>query len=718
MLCYLAGMEPYYIKCIKDDLFQPKTAEGDDKPESQWTPNERRVVVQDQRLKRIIMSCLPDDIIESVISCEIAKATWNDLVYSLKGLRNANHTQTLDLADIYRRFIYEDNLIQRSQADQKVQKDYKVEYKKIKAKLALLEENPSTSQTPKTFQPKNKGLVAETFDWDEEEVSDDEEVNQVKVLMALADDELTVGKNHARNGEWIDITMRKKKVLGGEMLTESSSKMNENKNLSVPASMGILVPESQAINESLKPTKTSNTPEPSKDSEMESLTPLPPLKNLQGALPSSEVNSTQKTQESNSQIQQTESSKSVDSSKISQDSKPKVQNTSSSKSLRLKPIQKPQLKCELCHYTNHSTDECYRILYCMICKREDYRTSSHEMYTASLKMSENYKAQPYQYASSSKQILKAKVKPFPPCTHCGFNDHRHDDCRNYPECGIYRRISQNFSSPYTPEQNGVAEKKNRTLIKSARIMLNGSVLSKHFWTEVVRIASFRIFNTRRQQVEETYHVTFAESMKAIRFTNTSQDEIGIDDSSRYPPDEFLHEDNPSRQYQVDSNVLYCVIPHGLTLTKLTQENLIPEVIASNEPDIRLTENNEGPPDLINTEGTHEQNVYNKQITTQPTEGPSGNNTKISVSINESSVPDVPRSHISNQASTTSHPAPQDRWSKDQHIELVNIIGDPSEGMLIRSMAAKLAANSTSKCLFTDFLSEIKPKKVSEAMKHP
>ncbi|GJU10251.1 retrovirus-related pol polyprotein from transposon TNT 1-94 [Tanacetum coccineum] len=60
------------------------------------------------------------------------------------------------------------------------------------------------------------------------------------------------------------------------------------------------------------------------------------------------VNSNQKTQESNSKIQKTESSKSVDSSRMSQDSKPKVQNTGSSKSLRPKPIQKPQLKCELC----------------------------------------------------------------------------------------------------------------------------------------------------------------------------------------------------------------------------------------------------------------------------------------------------------------------------------------------------------------------------------
>ncbi|GKC77583.1 hypothetical protein Tco_1128357, partial [Tanacetum coccineum] len=64
-------------------------------------------------------------------------------------------------------------------------------------------------RSSKPFQLKNKGLVAETFDWDEEKVSDDEEETQVKVLIALADDELSMGKNHARNGEWIDITMKK-----------------------------------------------------------------------------------------------------------------------------------------------------------------------------------------------------------------------------------------------------------------------------------------------------------------------------------------------------------------------------------------------------------------------------------------------------------------------------------------------------------------------------
>ena len=35
MLCYLAGVEPYYLKCIKDGPFQPKNADDDAKPESQ-----------------------------------------------------------------------------------------------------------------------------------------------------------------------------------------------------------------------------------------------------------------------------------------------------------------------------------------------------------------------------------------------------------------------------------------------------------------------------------------------------------------------------------------------------------------------------------------------------------------------------------------------------------------------------------------------------------
>ncbi|GJZ35016.1 retrovirus-related pol polyprotein from transposon TNT 1-94 [Tanacetum coccineum] len=96
--------------------------------------------------------------------------------------------------------------------------------------------------------------------------------------------------------------------------------------------------------------------------------------------------------------------------------------------------------------------------------------------------------------------------------------------------------------------------------------------------------------------------------------------------------------------------------------------------------------------------------------TQPTNIPSGNNTKVSGFITDSLDPDVTQSYILNQASTSSHPVPQDRWSRDQHIELMNIIDDPDKGMLTRSMAAKLTTASASECLFVGFLSKIEPKK--------
>ncbi|GKB08366.1 retrovirus-related pol polyprotein from transposon TNT 1-94 [Tanacetum coccineum] len=64
------------------------------------------------------------------------------------------------------------------------------------------------------------------------------------------------------------------------------------------------------------------------------------------------------------------------------------------------------------------------------------------------------------------------------------------------------------------------------------------------------------------------------------------------------------------------------------------------------------------------------------------------------------------------------PAPQDRWSQETHIKLVNIIGNPGAGMLTRAMAKQLSVASVHECLFVDFLYEEEPKKVSKALKHP
>ena len=49
-------------------------------------------------------------------------------------------------------------------------------------------------------------------------------------------------------------------------------------------------------------------------------------------------------------------------------------------------------------------------------------------------------------------------------------------------------ISHEFSATYTPQQNGVVDRKNRTLIEMARMMLDEYKTPKHFWAEAVETA--------------------------------------------------------------------------------------------------------------------------------------------------------------------------------------------------------------------------------------
>jgi hypothetical protein len=53
-------------------------------------------------------------------------------------------------------------------------------------------------------------------------------------------------------------------------------------------------------------------------------------------------------------------------------------------------------------------------------------------------------------------------------------------------------IKHEFSSPYTPQQNGVVERKNRTLLDMARTMLDEYKTSDRFWAEAINTACYSI----------------------------------------------------------------------------------------------------------------------------------------------------------------------------------------------------------------------------------
>jgi transposase InsO family protein len=53
-------------------------------------------------------------------------------------------------------------------------------------------------------------------------------------------------------------------------------------------------------------------------------------------------------------------------------------------------------------------------------------------------------------------------------------------------------IKHEFSSPYTPQQKSVVERKNRTLMDMARTMLEEYKASYHFWVEAINTACYSI----------------------------------------------------------------------------------------------------------------------------------------------------------------------------------------------------------------------------------
>ncbi|GJT69208.1 hypothetical protein Tco_1028494 [Tanacetum coccineum] len=77
----------------------------------------------------------------------------------------------------------------------KNQKDYIVKYKGLKEEIVVLTKKIDAITKGKS----EKGLVAKSFDWDEESVSsDDDDVIKVKALMAITEDELSVRMADAR----------------------------------------------------------------------------------------------------------------------------------------------------------------------------------------------------------------------------------------------------------------------------------------------------------------------------------------------------------------------------------------------------------------------------------------------------------------------------------------------------------------------------------------
>ena len=65
----------------------------------------------------------------------------------------------------------------------------------------------------------------------------------------------------------------------------------------------------------------------------------------------------------------------------------------------------------------------------------------------------------------------------------------------------YAGIHMHHSIPYTPQQNGVAERKNRSLKEMATCMMESKNLPPKFWAEAINCASYIQNRVQHKQLD-------------------------------------------------------------------------------------------------------------------------------------------------------------------------------------------------------------------------
>ncbi|GKD13854.1 retrovirus-related pol polyprotein from transposon TNT 1-94 [Tanacetum coccineum] len=258
-------------------------------------------------------------------------------------------------------------------------------------------------------------------------------------------------------------------------------------------------------------------------------------------------------------------------------------------------------------------------------------------------------------------------------------------------------ISQNFSSPCTLEQNGIAERRNKTLIKATRTMLNSAKFPKQFWREVVNNACYTqnrsIIVKRHGKTSydvfrgKSFDISYFHVFRCPVHIHNHRDHLGKFDEkandgfflSYYPMSKAFRVFNIRRQEMEE-------------IVSVTSEDPPEFTVADDQPAINEPDQPESS-DHFELAKTHHNVIIEPISDDQPPL------TTISPSTNV----------------IIQTPIPQDRWSTEKHIELVNIIGEPLAGITTKSRVRDSEAVLAHKCLYVNFLSEMEPTKLIKAL---
>jgi transposase InsO family protein len=128
-------------------------------------------------------------------------------------------------------------------------------------------------------------------------------------------------------------------------------------------------------------------------------------------------------------------------------------------------------------------------------------------------------------------------------------------------------INHELLAPYTPQQNGVAERKNRTLIESTRTMLDEYKTSDHFWVKAVNTACHAINLLYLQRLlKKTPYELLTSNKSNVSYLRVFDSKCYVlhkrPKSSKFAPKIykgfFLGYDSNSRAYHVFNKDFSCV----------------------------------------------------------------------------------------------------------------------------------------------------------------
>nr|GEY91908.1 hypothetical protein [Tanacetum cinerariifolium] len=402
--------------------------------------------------------------------------------------------------------------------------------------------------------------------------------------------------------------------------------------------------------------------------------------------------------------------------KIPSETSPFESQANSSKPSKQKAWYRP---CKHYRLKNYLSGDYYSKPKCSTCGSNDHLTKEHTEQTAIKKTLNKLKAQLH-----LKPTLKKShriPKPFNDCKYCGFNNHHSDDCEFYHGCEIFGSIAHEIADYPKNLRNNKKPKESGPKVVFGDISLGdtegyGSVNYKGItFTRVAYVnglkhnlisvsqlcdVNFKVLFTKTQgtifnqndevvlipprrrdvdhlgkfdeKADDGFSLGYSLVAKAF-ITSTKGDEVNFNEVSSFPDDEFLKP--RCRDTQVSANTKY--FPYVPAFDCLSSNNHItPETITPTESPVPLEYVTlEDPPD------------------------------------------DVPTPTISPLDDIVSRPpVPHDRWLREKHIELVNIIGEPLTSITTRSRVRDSEAASAHECLYVKFISKMEPKKLIEALK--